>query len=73
MHLLIIKVLHCLLMMQWPGAYCDSNQSCCYPITPILPAEFNIYGLRPTKNDGSTPSNCDIQSVFDKSKVLIYF
>ncbi|XP_039690544.1 ribonuclease 3 isoform X2 [Medicago truncatula] len=56
-------------VQQWPGAYCDSNQSCCYPITPILPAEFNIYGLRPTKNDGSTPLNCDIHSVFDKSKI----
>jgi len=59
-------------MMQWPGAICDSKQSCCFPKTGKPTADFTIAGLRPNFNDGSSPSNCNIKSVFDKSKVFYF-
>nr|AFK35821.1 unknown [Medicago truncatula] len=57
-------------ILQWPGSYCDSKLGCCYPKTGKPAADFTIYGLRPSFNiNGTSPTNCDIQSVFNKSKI----
>ncbi|CAI0448010.1 unnamed protein product [Linum tenue] len=56
-------------VQQWPGAYCDSRQRCCYPKTGKPTADFGIHGLWPNYKNGGYPSNCDRDSVFDESQI----
>ncbi|CAN0923650.1 Extracellular ribonuclease LE [Linum grandiflorum] len=56
-------------VQQWPGSYCDTQKSCCYPTTGKPDADFGIHGLWPNYADGTYPSNCDTSNPFVQSKV----
>ncbi|KAL0327170.1 UNVERIFIED_CONTAM: Extracellular ribonuclease LE [Sesamum angustifolium] len=61
------------LVQQWPGSYCDTKRSCCYPTTGKPTANFTIHGLWPNYNNGSYPSNCNKNSPYDGTKVSDLF
>ncbi|KAF3971790.1 hypothetical protein CMV_004655 [Castanea mollissima] len=55
--------------VQWPGSYCDTKQSCCYPTTGKPKTDFGIHGLWSSYNDGSYLSNCNPNSPYVQSKI----
>ncbi|CAK9135482.1 unnamed protein product [Ilex paraguariensis] len=57
------------IVQMWPGSYCDTRQSCCYPKTGKPAEDFSIHGLWPNYNDGKYPQNCDRGNYFDESKI----
>ncbi|KAF8016444.1 hypothetical protein BT93_H1839 [Corymbia citriodora subsp. variegata] len=56
-------------VQQWPGSYCNTKQSCCYPTTGKPAADFGIHGLWPNRNNGSHPYDCYPKKPFNLSEI----
>lgn len=59
-------------IIKWPGSYCDTEKSCCFPTSGKPAADFGIHGLWPNYEDGTYPSNCDDTKPFDSSSVITF-
>ncbi|KAM0936175.1 putative ribonuclease T(2) [Dioscorea sansibarensis] len=55
-------------VQQWPGSYCDTKRSCCYPMTGKPAANFSIHGLWPNYDNGKYPHDCDYENLYDATK-----
>ncbi|KAJ8760885.1 hypothetical protein K2173_021923 [Erythroxylum novogranatense] len=77
-----LLILHCLTVLcvsqdfdffyfvqQWPGSYCDTKHSCCYPKTGKPASDFGIHGLWPDYKNGRYPENCNPDSELDESQI----
>lgn len=67
---LLICIVTCI-YIQWPGSYCDTKRSCCYPTTGKPDEDFSIHGLWPNYITGKWPQNCILNDTLDVSQVIL--
>ncbi|CDP00338.1 unnamed protein product [Coffea canephora] len=76
-HLLVLQCLCYLCIVQshdflffvqmWPGAYCDTKRTCCYPAAG-KPTDFTIHRLWPVFNNVTFPEDCNPNSHYNETK-----